>query len=282
MPCYNGCRWKGPVQSAGSVATGASSLSGQNALRWMTINVMKLFSPNDQPISVMAKTILVVDDDALMRRSLAATLGQAGYIVETAASGENALEAVRRKAPDLVLLDVGLPGMDGMETLRLLRRDLPGLLVIFVTGRRRELDEIVGLELGADDYITKPFDMDVLLAHVKAVMRRAQAPLPRPFLQPVSVGNLHIDPAGREVRVGGRVVDLAPKEFDLLHTLAQHAGRVLSLDELLEQVWGAEWIGESQTLYVHVRWLREKIEDDPAHPRRLITVRGTGYKLVAP
>ena len=230
----------------------------------------------------MAKTILVVDDDALMRRSLAATLGQAGYTVETAASGENALQCVRRKAPDLVLLDVGLPGMDGMETLRVLRRDLPGLLVIFVTGRRRELDEIVGLELGADDYITKPFDMDVLLAHVKAVMRRAQAPLLPPSSQPVSVGDLYIDPAGREVRVGSRVVELAPKEFDLLHTLAQHAGRVLSLDELLEQVWGAEWIGESQTLYVHIRWLREKIEDDPAHPRRLITVRGTGYKLVAP
>lgn len=230
----------------------------------------------------MAKTILVVDDDALMRRSLAASLGQTGYSVETAATGENAIESVRRKSPDLVLLDVGLPGMDGMETLRAIRRDDPNLAVILVTGRRRELDEIVGLEMGADDYITKPFDMDVLLAHIKAVMRRLQTPTASPPQRPVSVGDLHIDPAAREVRVGGRVVDLAPKEFDLLHTLAQHAGRVLTLNELLERVWGPEWIGESQTLYVHVRWLREKIEDDPAHPRRLITVRGTGYKLVAP
>jgi DNA-binding response OmpR family regulator len=230
----------------------------------------------------MAKTILVVDDDALMRRSLAASLGQTGYSVETAATGENAIQSVRRKSPDLVLLDVGLPGMDGMETLRAMRRDDPNLAVILVTGRRRELDEIVGLEMGADDYITKPFDMDVLLAHIKAVMRRYQTPAVSSPQRPVSVGDLHIDPAAREVRVGERLVELAPKEFDLLHTLAQHAGRVLTLDELLERVWGPEWIGESQTLYVHVRWLREKIEDDPAHPRRLITVRGMGYKLVAP
>jgi len=232
--------------------------------------------------SFMAKTILVVDDDALMRRSLAASLGQTGYTVETAATGENAIESIRRKTPDLVLLDVGLPGMDGIETLRAMRRNDPHLAVILVTGRRRELDEIVGLEMGADDYITKPFDMDVLLAHIKAVMRRYQTPAPLAPQQEVTVGGLRIDPAAREVEVDGRGVDLAPKEFDLLLTLAQNAGRVLSLDELLERVWGPEWIGESQTLYVHMRWLREKVEDDPAHPRRLITVRGTGYKLVAP
>jgi DNA-binding response OmpR family regulator len=230
----------------------------------------------------MPRTILVVDDDALMRRSLAVSLGQAGYTVETAPNAEEALQRVSRQVPDLVLLDVGLPGMDGMEALRGLRKEAADLPVIFVTGRRRELDEIVGLELGADDYITKPFDMDVLLAHIKAVMRRSQAPAPLPQLRPVSVGELHIDPAAREVRIGSRVVELAPKEFDLLHTLAQNAGRVLTLDELLGRVWGAQWIGESQTLYVHMRWLREKLEEDPAHPRRLITVRGTGYKLVAP
>ena len=233
-------------------------------------------------VPVMPKTILVVDDDALMRRSVAVSLGQAGYLVETAPNAEEALRSVQRQVPDLVLLDVGLPGMDGMEALRALRRDAPLLPVIFVTGRRRELDEIVGLELGADDYITKPFDMDVLLAHVKAVIRRSQAPVASPQVHPLSVGDLHINPAAREVRVGSRRGDLAPKEFDLLHTLAQHAGHVLSLNELLERVWGAEWIGESQTLYVHIRWLREKLEDDPAHPRRLLTIRGTGYKLVAP
>src|SRR3954449_9039706 len=129
-----------------------------------------------QLTSYMAKTILVVDDDALIRRSLAASLGQTGYSVETVATGENALQSVRRKTPDLVLLDVGLPGMDGIETLRSMRREEPNLPVILVTGRRRDLDEIVGLEMGADDYVTKPFDMDVLLAHIKAVMRRMQAP----------------------------------------------------------------------------------------------------------
>jgi DNA-binding response OmpR family regulator len=209
-------------------------------------------------------------------------LGQTGYTVETAANGENALQSVRSRSPDLVLLDVGLPGMDGIETLRQLRRDAPNLAVILLTGRRRELDEIVGLEMGADDYVTKPFDMDVLLAHIKAVMRRSQAPTPAPDKHPVSVGDLHINPAAREVKVGERVIDVAPKEFDLLLTLAQKSGQVLSIDELLDRVWGAEWIGESQTLYVHVRWLREKIEENPAQPRRLITVRGTGYKLVAP
>ena len=233
----------------------------------------------------MAKKILIVDDDALMRRSLSVTLDQAGYTTQTAASAEDALSAVTRQPPDLVLLDVGLPGMDGMEALRTLRRRAPHLPVIFVTARRRELDEIVGLELGADDYITKPFDMDVLLAHVKAVLRRAT---PTALMEtqliptPVSVGDLMINPAAREVSVAGQLVELAPKEFDLLLALAQQAGRVLSTEELLERVWGTAWIGESQTIYVHVRWLREKLEDDPAHPRRLLTVRGVGYKLVAP
>lgn len=230
----------------------------------------------------MTKRILVVDDDALMRRSLAVSLGQTGYTVETAADGEKAVQSVRRKSPDLVLLDVGLPGMDGMETLRLMRRDAPNLAVILVTGRRRELDEILGLEMGADDYITKPFDMDVLLAHIRAVMRRSQLPPAAPSKHPLAVGDLHIDPAAREVRVGEKEIELAPKEFDLLYTLAQKPGQVHTLDELLERVWGAEWMGESQTLYVHMRWLREKIEENPANPRRLITVRGSGYKLVAP
>jgi DNA-binding response OmpR family regulator len=188
---------------------------------------------------------------------------------------------VRSQRLDLVLLDIGLPGMDGLEAIRALRQAAPYLPVIFVTARRRELDEIVGLELGADDYITKPFDMDVLLAHVRAVLRRTNSPMPNVTVGPVTAGDILIEPAAREVRIGGRKVELAPKEFDLLLLLAQHAGRVLSTAEILETVWGAEWIGESQTLYVHVRWLREKIEEDPAQPRRLITVRGAGYKLVA-
>jgi DNA-binding response OmpR family regulator len=229
----------------------------------------------------MAKQLLVVDDDSLMRRSLSATLDQAGYATRTAASAADALQAIRSQRPDLVLLDIGLPDMDGLETLRSLRAVAPKLPVIFVTARRRELDEIVGLELGADDYITKPFDMDVLLAHVRAVLRRATPQTDGDHLGPLQIGDIHIDPAGRTVTLGTRSIELAPREFDLLLLLAQHAGRVVSNDDLLAQVWGPEWIGESQTLYVHIRWLREKLEENPAHPRRLITVRGAGYKLVA-
>lgn len=228
----------------------------------------------------MPKSILVVDDDALIRRSLAVSIEQAGYQVRTAPSGENALEILRMKPPDLVLLDIGLPGMDGLEALRAFRNCVEGIPVIFLTARRRELDEVVGLELGADDYITKPFDMDVLLAHIKAVLRRTAPPARTPVTAPVTVGDLAIDAATRVVQVGERLLDLPPKEFELLLVLAQNAERVLPLDELLKEVWGADWVGESQTLYVHIRWLREKIEEDPARPRRLITVRGAGYKLV--
>jgi len=228
----------------------------------------------------MPKSILVVDDDALIRRSLAVSIEQAGYQVRTAPSGENALEILRMKPPDLILLDIALPGMDGLEALRAFRNCVEGIPVIFLTARRRELDEVVGLELGADDYITKPFDMDVLLAHIKAVLRRTGPPVRTPVTAPVTVGDLAIDAATRVVQVGERLLDLPPKEFELLLVLAQNAERVLPLDELLKEVWGADWVGESQTLYVHIRWLREKIEEDPARPRRLITVRGAGYKLV--
>lgn len=225
--------------------------------------------------------ILVIDDDRLMRRSVALSLTGAGYNTETAGSGEEGLALARKYRPDLVLLDIGLPGMDGLETLRAFQKEIAAP-VIFVTARRRELDEIVGLEMGADDYVTKPFDMDVLLARVKAVLRRGQQnrPAPAPAL-PIAVGNLRIDPAAHEVTLRGEPVELAPKEYDLLHYLAQRAGEAVPLDDILTTVWGEEWAGESQTVYVHVRWLRTKIEDDPAKPRRLLTVRGVGYRLVS-
>jgi len=228
----------------------------------------------------MAKHILVVDDDALLRRSLAFNLEQAGFRTVTAGTAEDALAQVRLDAPDLVLLDIGLPGMDGLDALRALRQQL-NVPVIFLTARRRELDEVLGLELGADDYVTKPFDFDVLLARIKAVLRRsggstASAPAP----EPIVVGDLVIDQAAHTVTVGGKPVDLAPREFDLLAALVQEAGRVLSVDDLLARVWGAEYVGEPQVVYVHIRWLREKLETDPKHPQRIITVRGVGYKLV--
>ncbi len=226
----------------------------------------------------MSKHILVVDDDALLRTSVAFTLKTVGYQVTVAASAEEALGAIQTHHLDLILLDIGLPGMDGLEALRTIQREST-IPIIFVTARRRELDEIVGLELGADDYITKPFDMDVLLARIKAVLRRTTAK-ENPAPTEITVGDLRIDAASHLVQVGDQTIDMPPKEFAILFALAQEAGHVLSIDELIRRVWGAEWIGEAQTIYVHIRWLREKIERDPAHPRRLVTIKGTGYKLM--
>ena len=228
----------------------------------------------------MGKHILIVDDDALLRRSLAFNLEKAGYRVSAAATAEEALAQVRLDPPDLVLLDIGLPEMDGLDALRHLRQRI-AVPVIFLTARRRELDQVLGLELGADDYVTKPFDVAVLVARIRAVLRRA-APLPAPAQEPAPlvVGDLEIDPAAHTVTVGGRPVELAPREFDLLHALALEAGRVISADDLLARVWGAEYAGEPQAVYVHIRWLREKLEDDPGHPQRIVTVRRVGYKLI--
>jgi DNA-binding response OmpR family regulator len=232
----------------------------------------------------MSRHILLVDDDTLLRRSLAFNLEQAGYTVSAAANAEDALSMARRDPPDLVLLDIGLPGMDGLDALRHLKNTL-NLPVIFLTARRRELDEVLGLELGADDYITKPFDTDVLLAHIKAVLRRAERSAPDLTTRHPSaivIDDLTIDPLAHSVTLGGKDISLSPREFDLLYTMALEPGRVFSLDELLGRVWGAEFVGQPQVVYVHIRWLREKLEKDPDTPRRLITVRGVGYKLQGP
>jgi DNA-binding response OmpR family regulator len=228
----------------------------------------------------MARHILVVDDDALLRRSLSLQLEQVGYRTSTAASAEDALALSKRDRPDLILLDVGLPGMDGLEALRQFQMD-DDIPVIFVTARRRELDTILGLELGADDYITKPFNPDVLLAHVKAVLRRTErqsggSTAPEPLI----AGDMVINPAAHTVTVAGQPVELAAREFALLHTLALEAGNVVSVDDIITRAWGAEFLGEPQVVYVHMRWLREKIEEDPNNPQRLVNVRGVGYKLV--
>lgn len=228
----------------------------------------------------MAKHILVVDDDTLLRRSLGLQLEQAGYRATTAATAEDALAQVKRERPDLILLDVGLPGMDGLEALRHFQRetDIP---VIFVTARRRELDTILGLELGADGYITKPFNPDVLLAHVKAVLRRSsKQPVETSGVTALTVGDIDINPAAHTVLIAKDPVELTAREFALLHTLALEAGNVLSIDDLINRVWGPEFIGEPQVVYVHIRWLREKIETDPNKPKRIVNVRGVGYKLV--
>ncbi len=226
--------------------------------------------------------ILLVDDDALLRRSLVLNLEEAGYRASASATAEDALALATRDRPDLVLLDIGLPGMDGLDALRHFQSRI-GVPVIFLTARRRELDEVLGLQLGADDYITKPFDKDVLLARIKTVLRRsAHAEVPVPAEEeegPLVVGDLVIDTAAHSVTVAGQPVDLTPLEFDLLRTLAENVGHVLSVNDLLERVWGEEYVGQPQVVYVHVHWLRERLEEDPQNPRRIVTVRGVGYKL---
>ena len=227
----------------------------------------------------MPKHILLVDDDALLRRSLSFNLEQNGYRVSTAGNAEDALALAKRDRPDLILLDIGLPGMDGLDALKYIQDKLE-VPVIFLTARRRELDEVLGLELGADDYLTKPFNLDVVLARIKAVLRRSRAkPSAEAEPEVLEVGDLMIDPGAHSVTIGGHPLELTPREFDLLYTLAMEAGHVVSVDELLGRVWGAEFVGEPQVVYVHIRWLREKLEDDPNHPRRIVTVRGVGYKL---
>jgi len=225
---------------------------------------------------------MIVDDDALLRRSLSYQLNQAGYRATPAASAEAALNIARREPPDLILLDIGLPGMDGLEALRHFddQIDAP---IIFVTARRRELDEALGLELGADDYITKPFDTSVLLARIKAVLRRSRRTISKSTEteESFSVGDISIDPGAHTVMVKGIMVELTPIEFKLLHTLALEVGQILSSDDLLTLVWGAEYIGQPQVVYVHLRGLRKKIEENPNRPRRIITVRGVGYKLIS-
>lgn len=227
----------------------------------------------------MLAHILLVDDDDLLRRSLAFNLEKAGYRVSTTANAEDALALAQRDVPDLVVLDIGLPGMDGLEALQRLRA-AAGLPVIYLTARRREFDQVLGLELGADDYVTKPFDFDVLAARIKAVLRRTSKSSASPIEPaPLTVGDLSIDPLAHVVMLNGRAVDLPPREFNVLYALALDAGHVISTGDLIARVWGAEFDGQPQVVYVHIRWLREKLEDDPHQPRRIVTVRGVGYKL---
>jgi DNA-binding response OmpR family regulator len=220
--------------------------------------------------------VLVVDDEPMVREVLARYLENDGYRVEVAPDGNKALEALQARTFDLLLLDLMLPESDGIEVFRTIQRRQNPPAVIMLTAKGEEADRIVGLELGADDYITKPFSPREVVARVRAVLRRAGAP---PSSQMLEFASLRIDAARRTVLVDGQLVNLTRKEFDLLEHLAAHPGVVFSRTQLMEQVWDFGWVGDSSTITVHIRRLREKIESDPSSPRHLVPVWGVGYKF---
>ncbi len=221
----------------------------------------------------MSARILVVDDERPLVESLRFALHREGYQVAEAFDGVAALELARSQTFDLVILDVMLPGMSGFELCRVLRRD-SDVPILLLTARSDEADRVVGLDLGADDYVTKPFSMRELLARVRAALRRRGLQRTAPLV----VGDLQLDPARHEVRCGGRALQLAPKEYDLLEVLLRHAGRVLSRGQLLERVWGYDYEGDERTVDVHVSWLRRKLRE-AGSAARIEAVRGVGYRL---
>jgi DNA-binding response OmpR family regulator len=232
----------------------------------------------------MPDKILIVEDEPALQETLAYNLARQGYLTETAADGPAALEAARRFLPDLILLDLMLPGLDGIEVCRILRQET-SIPIIMLTARDDEIDRIIGLEIGADDYVTKPFSIRELLARIKAHLRRArldqaaqQAPA-APAADVLRFGNLSINLTRHEVLLDDQPLALRPKEYDLLLLLAQHQGQVLTRELIMQRVWGWEFSGGSRTVDVHVRWLREKIERDPTQPARIVTVRSTGYRF---
>jgi DNA-binding response OmpR family regulator len=236
----------------------------------------------------MSDTILVVEDEPSLQETLAYNLEKQGYSVEVAGDGRLAIEAARRMVPDLIILDIMLPELDGFEVCKILRKEMT-VPILMLTARDDEIDRVVGLEVGADDYLTKPFSMRELMARVKAQLRRTEivrtemerlkTAEPEALHKTLVFGDLSINLTRREIMLGGEVVSLKPQEYELLVFFAEHKGQMLSREFILERVWGWDYIGDSRTVDVHVRWLRQKIEKDPANPLRIVTVRGGGYRF---
>jgi two-component system OmpR family response regulator len=233
---------------------------------------------------MIASKILIVEDDQTLLDVLKYNFVKDGHEVLTAVDGIRAVELARSEKPDLIILDIMLPGLSGLDVCRILRKEMT-TPVLMLTAKVEEIDKIVGLELGADDYMTKPFSLRELLARVRALLRRTEtmkqeiSPADREVPPAVGVAGLTVDFARHLVSIDGSSLNLSPKEFGLLAFLIQNRGRVFSRDNLLEKVWGYDYAGDTRTVDVHVRWLRQKIETDPAKPRRLLTVRGIGYKF---
>jgi DNA-binding response OmpR family regulator len=224
-----------------------------------------------------AKRILIVDDEPTLVATLKYNLEREGYQVLTAADGESGLSLARSNRPDLIVLDLMLPVIDGFEVCRILRREMT-VPILMLTAKTDEVDKVVGLELGADDYVTKPFSMRELLARVRALLRRAET-TPAAEAEVLTAADLQVNLRKREASKGGKVLALKPKEYELLVFLLRNRGRAFTREQLLDQIWGYDFVGDTRTVDVHVRWLRQKIEDEPAKPTRLITIRGMGYRF---
>ncbi|HXF34169.1 MAG TPA: response regulator transcription factor [Candidatus Acidoferrales bacterium] len=222
------------------------------------------------------KKILVVDDESAILQTLRFNLERSGYTVCTAGDGRSAVALAASEKPDLVILDIMLPILDGIEACKEIRKS-SGVPIIMLTAKEQEIDKVLALELGADDYVTKPFSLGEFLARIKARLRRADGDGQGSRNDAITVSDLTLDPSRQRLTVRGREVALAPKEFRLLHVLMENRGRIVTRQMLLEKVWGYDFEGEHQTISVHVRWLREKIEVDPNNPRNIITVRSRGY-----
>ncbi len=226
--------------------------------------------------------MLLVEDDPNLLTALRYNLASEGYDVLAATDGQQGLAIARSHSPDVVVLDLMLPSLGGLDVCRALRRDGDTVPILMLTARDAEVDRIVGLEVGADDYVTKPFSVRELIARVAAMLRRVEmlkAENAGGDDETLTFGDLSIDLARREVARGGQIVRLRPKEFDLLAFLARGGGRAFSREQLLQHVWGYDYFGDTRTVDVHVRWLRLKIEDDPSNPCRVVTVRGVGYRF---
>jgi DNA-binding response OmpR family regulator len=236
---------------------------------------------------MMSELILVVEDEISLRETLVYNLQNQGYQVESARDGNEAIDQAVQMKPDLILLDIMLPGIDGFEVCRILRQSL-NVPIIFLTARDDEIDRVIGLEIGGDDYISKPFSMRELISRVKARLRmtrlhKQQADVPQiesqDAQQVFQFDNLTIDEKRREITLDGNPIAYKPKEYDLLVFLAKRVRQMVTREEILNQVWNYDFLGDSRTIDVHIHWLREKIEKDPANPTRIVTVRGGGYRF---
>ena len=220
---------------------------------------------------------MVEDEDNLLE-ALKYNLQYEGYQVSTANNGSDGLEIARASHPDLVILDVMLPGLDGLDVCRLLRRESDAM-ILMLTAKGEEVDRVVGLELGADDYVTKPFSMRELMARVRALLRRRDSAVHSQPNNHLKSGSLEVDLGAHQASLNGIELKLTPREFELLAHFLKNRGRAFTRDQLLEQLWGQGYIGDTRTVDVHIRWLREKIENNSATPARIITIRGVGYRF---